>query len=280
MDSIGNAFSDIGGTLFGEKPSVSYAPKSGMQTSIEQLLQQYLKQYQGQMTGATPVPTYTGQMTAGLTPLQTGSIANVGELQNLDESGMVLSKIMDMISGKNFDPSYMRSAYKTGIEDPLRQTFTETTMPALQSSYAKSGLFYGSDRATATQDVASTLMDALSMGRSNLESNIYTAGLANQQAGIEDFSQWLADQGGLARTGMDVGAREQDTEQAKSTNEYNQWLRTQAGTMPTDQLLQAILSMYGTTGDQAIVTPASPGVIGTLATAAMGAGTLGWKPFA
>lgn len=350
-------FDTITDTLFGSKPDVSYAPKSGMQTDIQKLLQQYLQQYQGQMTGATPVPTYTGQMTAGLTPLQTQSISNIGGLQdligqtgalspaitdiisklqsfgegdilsktmstisglqNLGQGNDVLSQIMKMISGEGFDPSYMRAAYQTGIEDPLRRTFTETTMPAIESAYAKSGLFYGSDKQRQVQDTSATLMNALAQGRTGLESNIYTAGLAQQQAGIDDFSQWLAGQGGLAQLGMTAetqaetlrlkaaeqagtlglkgeeqaetkrmqtmsqmmqglglgmtaGGIEQATTQAELTNQYNQWLRTQAGTMPTDQLLAAILSMYQQTGEQAVVTGGSQGILGPLGLAGMG----------
>ena len=238
------------------RSEVSYVPESALQTQISELLKQYLQTYGGQMTGRTPVPTYTGQLTAGLSPLQTQSISNISGLQNLGQSNDVLSQIMNMVSGKNFDPSYMRNAYQTGVEDPLKRTFTETTMPALNSAYSKAGLFYGSDRGEATRKESQTLMDALSMGRSNLESNIYTAGLANQQQGISDFSTWLSDQGGLSQLGMLGGLQEQQTEQAKLTADYNQWLRTQAGSMPTDQLLQAILGMYPGTAQQSIVKPA------------------------
>ena len=262
-------FDDITDTLFGSKPSVGYAPQSAAQTDITKLLQQYLAQYSGQMTGATPVPTYTGQMTAGLTPLQTGSIANISGLQNLPESSNVLSQIMKMVSGENFNPEYMRAAYKTGIEQPLVSTFKEDTMPAISSAYAKSGLFYGSDKQKQTQDTASTLMDALAQGRTSLESNIYTAGLANQQQGISDFAQYLSSQGGLETLGMQAGGVEQATKQSELTNQYNQWLRTQAGTMPTDDLLKAILSMYSGYGDQAVVTPGSSGALGPLALASM-----------
>ena len=239
------------------KSEASYVPPSASQEQISKLLKQYLQTYGGQMTGRAPVPTYTGQLTAGLSPLQTQSISNISGLQNLGQSNDVLSQIMNMVSGKNFDPSYMRNAYQTGVEDPLKRTFTETTMPALNSAYSKAGLFYGSDRGEATRKEAQTLMDALSMGRSNLESNIYTAGLANQQQGISDFSTWLSDQGGLSQLGMLGGLQEQQTEQAKLTADYNQWLRTQAGSMPTDQLLQAILGMYSGTAKQAIVKPAN-----------------------
>lgn len=265
MDSITGGIKSLTGTLFGEAPSVSTMPLSSAQSSIQKLLEQYLAKYGSQMTGATPVPTYTGQITAGLTPLQTESISKVAGLQNLGESSDVLSQIMKMVSGENFSPEYMRAAYQTGIENPLRKTFTETTMPALNSAYSKSGLFYGSDRATATQNEADTLMNALAMGRSGLESSIYTAGLENQQQGISDFANYLSTQGGLSELGMNIGKTEQETEQLDLLNKYNQWLRTQAGTMPTDTLLQAILNMYGSTGDQAIVSGGSSGALGSIA---------------
>ena len=262
LDSgIGGFVSNLFGQNINNTPQIDYTQQSKSQEMIEKLLSQYLGQYSGQMTGTTPVPQYTGQLTAGLNPTQTQSISNVGNLQNLGQSGDVLSQIMKMISGENFNPSYMRAAYQTGIENPLKNVFTNTTMPALESSYAKSGLFYGSDRGEAIQKESQTLMDALSMGRSNLESNIYTAGLANQQQGISDFSQWLSDQGGLTTQGLAAGQVQQNTEQAGLTNTYNQWLRGQAGSMPTDALLQAILGMYKDTSQEAIVTP-KKGLIG------------------
>lgn len=255
----------IGGLLGRDNntPQINYTDQSQSQKMIQDLLSKYLASYGRQMTGQTPVPQYTGQLTAGLNPTQTQSISNIGGLQNLGESGDVLSQIMKMVSGQNFNPSYMRAAYKTGIEDPLKRTFTETTMPALESSYAKSGLFYGSDRATATGNEVDTLMNALAVGRTGLESNIYTAGLANQQQGISDFSQWLADQGGLTTQGLAAGQVQQNTEQAGLTNQYNQWLRGQAGTMPTDTLLQSILNMYKDTSQEAVVTP-KKGLIGSI----------------
>jgi hypothetical protein len=213
----------------------------------QQLMQQLLQWITPYAANPSSIPSYSGQLAAPLSPTQTTAIGNLTNLSDPGSSGAndILSQIMKFSSGQNYNSEYMRNAFKEGIEKPLVKNFKEDVMPELNSSYAKSGNFYGSDRGKATEDKAQTLMDALSMGRSSLESSIYSTGQSNQLQGITDFGNFISQQGGLNNTLMSAGNTEQATTQNALTQAYQQWaMRNVPGMQPMDTLLTAILNMY------------------------------------
>jgi hypothetical protein len=258
-----NTYEDIGGGIgkgFGDildpfnlfkSPSAQYLnlPGASKYTAEQQLvLQQLLGYLSPFISNPSSIPNYMGELTAQINPTQTSAIQNIAKLMDSgggSSNSQVLSQIMKMVSGENFNPEYMRKDFAENVEKPLVKTFKENTVPELSSAYAKSGNFYGSGREKAVKDEAQTLMDSLSKGRSSLESSIYSAGLANQQQGVSDFSNFLQTQGGLSNLLMSMGTTEQATRQATDTANYNQWAqRNVPGAQPYDALLQAILGLY------------------------------------
>jgi hypothetical protein len=249
FDTIGGWLGDLTSPMFSGMQA-QQVPKmnAGQSTALQSQLD-YLMQY---IQNPSAIPSYGGQFTAPLTSTQSSAMSNVNNYMgsNLPQSGDVMSQIMNMISGKSFDPTNMRKAYASGVEQPMLQNFNQTVLPNIMSSSAKSGNFYGTGREEATKEADQTLSDALSMGRSNLESNIYSKGQDVQQAGIADFSNFISSQGGLSKTAFDMGTVEQAGQQNTLNQLLSQWQSQNVpGKQPYDQLLTSILGMtpYDTT---------------------------------
>lgn len=240
-------------------PYVDLGQTSKYDPTQQAVLQQLMNYISPFITGQTQIPSYTGQFTAPMTPLQNQTISNLGQLTNVNSplNSDLLTEIKKFATGSNFDPSYMRTAYTEGIEKPLIKNFKENIIPTIDSATSKSGNFYGTGRAKAIDDEATTLMDALAQGRSSLESSIYSTGQQNQLAGIQNFSNFIQQMGGLNTIAMAAGAKDQSTQQDLLNKLFAQW-QTQnvPGAQPYDTLLQSILNLYPMYQDQVITSNA------------------------
>jgi hypothetical protein len=257
--------------FWGSDASVNTSQLANFTPQMQQMfgsLMQYLQPY-----AAVPsnIPSYTGQFTAPLNQFQTGAMGNVTNLSNLPASGDTLSSIMNMMSGKSFDPTSMTKAYTEGVEKPMIENFNRDIMPKLDSSYSKAGLFYSGgtgSRGDATELQSETLLNSLAMGRSDLQSKEDTLKLQTEQSGITDFNNFLTNQSGLNQTLFSMGTQGQNTEQNQLNALLKQWQQQNVpGDQPFDQLFASIMGMKPF-DNQSVVTPASQGLGTTLATSA------------
>jgi hypothetical protein len=262
----------------GSPSSVNTTSLSNLTPEMSSMLQSLMQYMQPYTANPSAIPSYTGQFTAPLTDAQTGAMSNVSGLSNLPASGDTLSQIMNMISGKAFDPTSETKAYTEGVEKPMIENFNRDIMPKLDSSYSKAGLFYSGggagsgSRGDATQVQSETLMDAITMGRSNLQAKEDSEKLATQQSGITDFSNFLTNQNNLSSSLFNMGTQEQTTNQNDLNALLQQWQQQNIpGDQPMDQLLTSLLGLKPT-DNQTAVTPASTGagttIVSSVATAA------------
>jgi len=226
---------------------------SSSQNMLLDTMAQYLYDQSGQNQA------YGGQLTAGINPVQFSSIADIMNYQS-PTAGLKDTQnqtLMDLISGKTGMRDVMENQYMTNIENPLVAKFQNVALPALNSTFASKGLSFGTDKQTATQASTGILMDALSKGRADLESNITKSTLDAQIAGLgkanETSAQSLAEILGITGAKATAGKTIQDTEQSGLTAIYNQWLRNQPGTNPAMQEIMKLLGI-DTVYDQQTIT--------------------------
>ena len=244
-------------SIFNKKPTEYMQFAGSSKLSKEQ--QNMLSKMAGYLdTEAGKDQSYGGQLTAGINDIQMSSIGDLMKYQSptasIDTSTIdALSKIIN--SGNR---EALEAQYRESLEKPLTSVYQNVTMPNLMSAFASKGLSFGTDKQTATNSAAATLMDALARGRTDLEANV----ASNQLAGIGRANEYragsLAEILGLTSAKGEAGKTVQDTQQAGLTAQYQNWLRNQPGSNPVMQEIMKLLGIE-TVYDQQVVVPGQEG---------------------
>lgn len=240
--SGGNTMLDI---LFGSEPEVTTTAGTSKQTAEQQSLMQKLMSYYQSFAGQSG-EQYSGDRVAGL-----DSSGVEGEL------GGTLGILNQFESGAFTQPKYLEDYYTKSIEEPLMKRWKEEIMPTIGGEFETRGLFMGSGRRDAEVNSAEALMDTMGKGRANLYSQMEKSGRAQQLQASTMKSQTLAQMLGIsaAQTGI---------EQQGMDTQYSDWLRTQPGSRPQDQILMQLLGLNTLNAPNTVVTGGSSGIAPSL----------------
>jgi len=238
--------SGVGDFLFGESPSVETSAATSKQTPEQQALMKKLLSYYTDFAGES-VEGYTGDRVA-----QLESAGVEGELAG------TLGTLNRFESGEFTTPKYLEDYYQKSIEEPLMKRWKEEIMPTIGGEFETRGLFMGSGRREAEIDSAEALMDTMGKGRADLYSQMEESGRAQQLQAttlkgntLSDILGISAAQRGIEQQGFDVG--------------YTDWLRTQPGTRPQDQILMQLLGLETMNEPTTVVDPGHSGLLQELA---------------
>ena len=232
--------------VFGTAPSVQQNAATSKQTPEQQALMKKLIGYYTDFAGES-VEGYTGDRVA-----QLESAGVEGELAG------TLGTLNRFESGEFTTPKYLEDYYQKSIEEPLMKRWKEEIMPTIGGEFETRGLFMGSGRREAEIDSAEALMDTMGKGRADLYSQMEESGRAQQLQAttlkgntLSDILGISAAQRGITQQGFDV--------------DYTDWLRTQPGTRPQDQILMQLLGLETMNQPDTIVDPGKSGLLSDLA---------------
>ena len=246
-------------TIFGTKSEAQrFAPTSLYTPEQQKLLKSLLEYYQPTVGAAAE--TYAGERIAPLSEAQVGALGRMSEtsVAPYQESLDVLGRFE---SGEYARPQYLEDYYMKSIEEPLMKRWKEEIMPTIGGEFETRGLFMGSGRREAEVKSAETLMDTLGRSRSDIYARMEDIGRGRQLEATQLKSKTLSDILGLEQTKFAAGEVPRGLEQAGLDVGYQDWLRTQPGTRPQDQILMQLLGLSTLHEPDTIVTPGTEGLL-------------------
>ena len=281
-------------SLMGTSPEVK--SRSNLSKSQQKLLSGMTGYYQPFTSGNVDV--YGGDRVANLTPFQNDIYGQLDTLQgqynpstqstpttlaNLLSGNTSLQQMLQgYVSGDYAKPSYLEDLYRTSTYDPMMESWKNDILPSLRGEYEQKGLYRSggaSGRPRAESSEAENLMDILGRTRAEfmttgednakarqlqamgMDAGLIEMMLGGEERALERPNDLMA--GNLANisTMLGLGELPRSINQSELDVQHQDWLRTQPGTRPQDQMIMALL---GLDTMDTVVTPGSQGFLSDL----------------
>ena len=257
----------IGDFLFGEGPSASQPPGAQPKkvTTWEPEQMDMFKNLLGIMGVGPGSPLSTG-FAGGYSPLEQSSIGMLEKYMS-NIGGFDSPELKP--SGTPFDTSQY---FEQIIKKPLMKTWEEEVMPTIGGEFGKRGLFYGSGRREAELESAESLMNILSTGKIETEKMGREMGIAERGMNLQEM---------LGVGGLELEQRGMGLQEILGAG----GMASQMGALPFQRIMQMLgINPYQYITPTTVVDPGQEGLLQQFVSGAgplmMGAGSMGWTPFA
>jgi hypothetical protein len=258
----GGDMPDLMGTLFGTPDTLKTV--SNLDENQKQLYNALLPILMQNMGN---LPGYSGQLTAGLTGTQRGALGNAmtaaGGVGTMDQGAYDASRAA-LLKALNVDPNQINANFNASVVNPTVKALQEQVLPQLNEQFAGQGNFWSSARMNQQGKIVSDTMGELGAQKAAYEDNAINRalGAVPQAMSMAAMPTELANARlNAMNTLYGLGTQEQQTNQARLTNDYQEWLRTQVQNNP---MLAQVFSYLGVPSTLTYTQQGSPGIIGQL----------------
>jgi hypothetical protein len=260
--------------LFGSSPSTSTINPGSSSTLSpgQQNIQSLLSQFLGQGSSFFN-PQYTGQLTAGLTPGQQGTIGQYGSAgaavgSNIQAGqGGLASAISGLEGVENSGPASFQDYFQKSVVAPNEQVFNQQTLPGIERAFAASpggGGGGGTDYAQAINNAGQNLNQTLAGAGASAALSEYNTNQSDKLQAGSELGQLSTVP--FAQLGSILGAENQvqATNQATDTNAYNAFNTYNQGNSNYASLLNQFLGTKTTTPNDVVAQQGQASGLGAL----------------